>query len=225
MSSPRDARVRSVRSQQGRRHGMDPGAIGASAGHHESPNCPNFPQVDALITGPVGEVRNLTRSSSANSVANGARSRANPAPGGSAEDRSQHDGSRSGMDAGLTGTPPSLGPRRVHLLADVTASGRRFRAYCTCGWSTTPRLDRRRAIEALETGHGYQDPVCDLCERNRTDTNLPWSQRNDHVRVLVDEPNGDQLVVCRDDTRACSDLTRRAQLQVVRPGTGERRWR
>jgi hypothetical protein len=24
----------------------------------------------------------------------------------------------------------------------------------------------------------------------------PWSQRNDHVRVLVDEHSGDQLVVC-----------------------------
>jgi hypothetical protein len=224
MSSPRDARVRSVRSQQGRRDSADPEASGASPGHPKSPNSPSSPQVDAMITSPAEEVRNLTRSPSANSVANDARSHANPAAG-SAEDRSQHARSLSGMDAGVTGTPPSLGPRRVHLLADVTASGRRFRAYCTCGWSTTPRVDRRRAIEALETGHGYQDPVCDLCGRNRTDTDLPWSQRNDHVRLLVDEPNGDQLVVCRDDTRACSDLTRRAQLQVVRSGTGERRWR
>ena len=98
----------------------------------------------------------------------------------------------------------------MHLLADVTASGRRFRAYCTCGWSTTLRVERRRAIEALKTGHGYQDPVCDLCGRNRTDTNLPWSQRNDHVRVLVDEPNGDQLVVCRDDTSVLASHAPRA---------------
>jgi hypothetical protein len=210
MNSPRDARVRSVRPQQGRHLAVDPGAIGASTGNCESPNSPNFPQVDAVITGPVGGVRNLTRPPSANSVANGARSSANAAPGGSTEDRSEQDGSRSGMDAGLTGTPPFLGPRRVHLLADVTPSGRRFRAYCTCGWSTTPRVDRRRAIEALETGHGYQDPVCDVCRRDRTDTNLPWSQRNDHVHAFVVEPNGDQFVVCRDDRRACSDLTRRA---------------
>jgi hypothetical protein len=225
MSSPRDARVRSVRSQQGRRHSIHPGTIGASTGHPEPPNWPNSPQVDGMITGPVGGVRNLTRSPSANSGANGTRSHANPAHGGSAEDRSEPHRPRSGRETGPTETPSSPGPRRVHLLADVTASGHRFRARCTCGWSTTPRVDKHRAAEALETGHGYQDPVCDLCGRDRTDTNLPWSQRNDHVRVLVDEHSGDLLVVCRDDKQACWDLTRRPRLQVVRPRTGERRWR
>ncbi|TWF82277.1 hypothetical protein FHX44_118226 [Pseudonocardia hierapolitana] len=82
MSSPRDARVRSVRCQRGRRDSPDLGAAEAWTGHLTQPNFPNYPQVDAVDGGPVGEVRNLTRSPRPNSGADRTRNR-------SAEDRAE----------------------------------------------------------------------------------------------------------------------------------------
>jgi hypothetical protein len=108
-------------------------------------------------------------------------------------------------------------PRRVHLLDGVGLPTKKgFRARCTCGWSTTPRASEERAIAALETEHGYQDPICALCGRDRSDTNLPHSRRQEHVRVLLDEATGDQLIVCRDDERTCLDLSRQRQVPLDR---------
>lgn len=108
-------------------------------------------------------------------------------------------------------------PRQVHLLAGLglpTTKGRR--AFCSCGWSTTPRASADRAIAALETEHGYQDPVCDLCGRDRSDTSLPHSRRNEHVHVLLDDATGHQFIACRDDERTCLDLARRQQVHLDR---------
>lgn len=106
--------------------------------------------------------------------------------------------------------------RRVHILAGVTPSGKRWRAHCACGYPTSPRASRERAIEALETEHGYQDAVCALCGRDRSE-GLPHSRRYDHVRVL-DDPDrpGDQFLVCRDDEQACHDLSAQRQVHLDR---------
>jgi hypothetical protein len=70
MSSSGDARVRSVRSQQGRRQPAETGALGAPTGQVNSPNPPNSSQVDAMIARPGRGVRNLTRLPAPNSGAN-----------------------------------------------------------------------------------------------------------------------------------------------------------
>jgi hypothetical protein len=70
MSSPGDARVRSVRSQRDRRYQAETGALGDPTGQGKSPNCPNSSQVDAMIAGSGRRVRKLTRLPAPNSGAN-----------------------------------------------------------------------------------------------------------------------------------------------------------
>lgn len=141
MSSPRDARVRSVRSHQGRRHSADPEASGASTGHPEPPNCPNSPQVDAVNASPAGEVRNLTRSPSPNSGAD-------LTPTRSAEDRAELHAPRTGTDKGPTATPPEgrEGGRRKSSGVPRTARA-----------DTTRRVKGTRQLVSLSAAAAYAD--------------------------------------------------------------------
>ena len=108
-----------------------------------------------------------------------------------------------------------MSPRLVHVPAGTLPSGRRFRAVCSCGWVSTPRVDERRAVEALETEHGYQDAVCAPCGRDRDDPGLPWGDRYRHIEVLTDPASGDQVLACSDDQAACQTLSAKAALESV----------
>ena len=107
-------------------------------------------------------------------------------------------------------------PRRVHMPAGFTPAGRKIRAHCTCGYRTTPRVDERRATEALESEHGETKPVCDLCGREHFEQGGRRSRRFDHLRVLVDDATGHQFLVCSDDEPACHDRARQQQVRLDR---------
>jgi hypothetical protein len=108
--------------------------------------------------------------------------------------------------------------RIVHIAAGFTSSGDRVRAACSCGFRTTPRVDRRRALVALQQ-HGLDPPVCTLCERDARDRSPATSTVLDQYRrleVITDPETGEQFLACRDDRRACNDLARRRQVELDR---------
>jgi len=104
----------------------------------------------------------------------------------------------------------------VHLPDGYRPAGRRVRAACSRGFTTTPRADERRAREALEREHGYSAPTCMLCGRNRADPRLPASRRYKHLDVVSDAVTGEQYLVCGDDPVTCLDLA--DQRHVARAG-------
>jgi hypothetical protein len=137
-----------------------------------------------MITGPVGEVRNLTRSPSANSVADLTRNCANPDQGRRAEDRSEPRGPRSGMDTGPAVTPPSPAvaaeSERPH---DRVARGAGSRADNL----VTGRLGHSGG--GMTTLKTYVEPHCSLTNRfaaGCTRTCSPSNAR--HPRLERDNP-------------------------------------
>ena len=118
--------------------------------------------------------------------------------------------------------------QKVHILVECAAVGRRVRAHCTCGWSTTPRVSGQRAREALEAEHGYTDPVCALCGRDRSE-GLPRTRRYENLRVINDEQSGEQYLACLADDPECFDRffrlagiepPPRPRLRLIRGGAG-----
>lgn len=127
------------------------------------------------------------------------------------------------------------------MLAGYTSAGRKVRAWCTCGWQSTPRVDERRALDALESEHGFSDSVCARCGRDRGhDLVLTWRERYTHLQLLVDgEPHADvlaavrasyatdeawsvwrerdQVLVCADDLETCRALATQRQADVDEP--------
>jgi hypothetical protein len=96
---------------------------------------------------------------------------------------------------------------RVHLPSGYRPADRRVRAACSCGFTTTPRADERRAREALEREHGSSASTCVLCGRNRADPRLPASQRYERLDVVSDAVTKEQYLICGDDPVTCLDLT------------------
>ncbi len=94
-----------------------------------------------MISGPVGEVRNLTRSPSPNSGADLTRIR-------SAEDRAEPHAPRSGMDVGPTVTPPEdrEGGRR-----------KRSRTPRASGAGAARRVRGTRQLVGLSAAAAYAD--------------------------------------------------------------------
>jgi hypothetical protein len=85
---------------------------------------------------------------------------------------------------------------------------------CHCGYTTTPRASEQRALQALHSEHGQQAETCDICHRDRHD---PGARRPfEHLRVITDPDNGDELLVCADDQQACNDAGRQLQVQLDR---------
>lgn len=109
--------------------------------------------------------------------------------------------------------------QRVHAPDGYTSAGERWRAWCSCGWSTTPRVDQARARQALERQHGWSDAVCQLCRRERPGFDAVG--RFAHLRLYSWEETGqrgglgpEQWLACADDTRACHDLSAQRQLHL-----------
>jgi hypothetical protein len=100
------------------------------------------------------------------------------------------------------------------------ASGGKVRAYCSRGERTTPRVSEARALEALESEHGYSTGTCGLCERDRSDIDLTRARRYDHLEILTDPVNGDQILVCRTDQEGCRARAEQRQVQLDRRARG-----
>lgn len=135
---------------------------------------------------------------------------------------------------------------RVHMLAGLEPVGRqgRVRAWCVCGWVTTPRVSGDRALDARANEHGCSDPVCARCGRNREDLWGFSADRYEHLQLLVGgQPVRDvlakviaavrdddlwqawrgqeQQLVCSDDLEVCGRLTEsRARLRLVATDPG-----
>lgn len=126
MSSPGDARVRSVRPQQGRRDHAETGAPGPLTGQANSSNCPNSSQVDAMIARPGCGVRNLTRLPAPNSGANSLPPSSDEAVVEPMSQARAGRGVRGGAEGGaadLRGSGPKPGWSEVHDAPD--SGGRR----------------------------------------------------------------------------------------------------
>ncbi|GLY55198.1 hypothetical protein [Lentzea sp. NBRC 102530] len=105
------------------------------------------------------------------------------------------------------------GPKRVHLPSGYLPSGKRVRAGCWCGWITTPRVDQRRALEALLSEHGFTDPVCKLCGADYNGRS--WDEiLSRHVEILTDPVNEDEFIVCRHLPQSCRDGATQRQLHL-----------
>lgn len=110
-------------------------------------------------------------------------------------------------------------PRKVHVPAGTLPAGEKgdkVRAVCACGWKTRARPDEQKAYASLETQHGYQEPICNLCGRDRQDKDRPDRYRYDHLEVITDPDTGDQLLVCADDQQACRDAGAQRQIHLDR---------
>jgi hypothetical protein len=117
----------------------------------------------------------------------------------------------------------SPGPRSIaHLPAPERRPDRNRALPCTSGqlresWA----VDERRALDALECEHGTSRTFCDLCGRDRSDVDLTHRNRFAHLRLLVDERTGDQLVVCADDRQGIRSWVGRLR-GVVKPAARRR---
>lgn len=117
--------------------------------------------------------------------------------------------------------PPSEArqPLRVHVpdgFLPAGVNGDKVRAVCACGWKTRARPDEQKARATLESQHGYMQPVCHLCGRDRQDKDRPYRYRYDHLEVLTDPDAGDQLLACADDQKACRDASAQRQVHLDR---------
>ncbi|MFG1913020.1 hypothetical protein [Kribbella sp. NPDC048928] len=115
-------------------------------------------------------------------------------------------------------------------------SGSKVRAYCSCGYGTTPRASQERADAALTADHDLDPPVCALCERDRGPATDPGGRWRDleilTIPPLGQTPYGDradtvddvgtvddgieQVLVCRTDKNACRDLSDQRMLHLDR---------
>jgi hypothetical protein len=105
-------------------------------------------------------------------------------------------------------------PRRVHLMQGFAPSGRRRRAVCSCGQTTTPRADDARALAALLAEHGTTEPVCALCGHDYS--GRTWQQlRDTDLQILTDTLDG-EFLACRDMPKACREGASQRQVHLDR---------
>lgn len=103
-------------------------------------------------------------------------------------------------------------PRTVHLPTGYTHVGKKIRGWCACGYSTTPRVDQARALDALLSEHGYTDPLlCELCDANHSGSVWAAVLRRIEIR---DDHDGTTYVVCRGMPKSCQDGAARKQLRL-----------
>lgn len=108
--------------------------------------------------------------------------------------------------------------RRLHFPTGYAPAGRgKVRAACHCGWTTTPRVDRKRAFQALLDEHGYTgggtiDPSCGICgytmkargnDRYFTELRYPWDvfkplMQDGRPYVTPPAEGSREVYVCRD---------------------------
>lgn len=94
-------------------------------------------------------------------------------------------------------------PRVVCLMAGFVPSGAsKHRAVCTCGWSTSPRVTRQRALDALDTEHGVTRAQCACCGTDYSD--LDWQKRRNALEILEDSLDG-QFLSCRGAPQRCQE--------------------
>lgn len=114
------------------------------------------------------------------------------------------------MSADVVKGSSAVKPRRVCLPSGYTSSGQKVRAWCTCGYGTTPRVSRARALDALLTDHGHTAPICALCGKDHSGHD--WlTLRTRYVEILTDPLDG-PFLVCRGMSRACMDGAAQKQL-------------
>lgn len=108
---------------------------------------------------------------------------------------------------------------RVHLPAGFKPAGLRVRAVCHCGWTSTPRVDQRRALAALAEDHGWSEPKCARCGRNWTpsgvttvDAALLGMHRD--VQIVDAGRPGRERLLCASDVGACDEMWSRMRAAI-----------
>lgn len=79
-------------------------------------------------------------------------------------------------------------------MSGFTPSGSRQRAWCRCGYATTPRADYDRAQRALGADHPLDHAECTLCGVRYTE----WLDFGRFLQVLEDPVTGDEYAMCQD---------------------------
>ncbi|MEV0732278.1 hypothetical protein [Polymorphospora sp. NPDC050346] len=125
------------------------------------------------------------------------------------------DGAMSRGDSEPGGRHGPADPSLVHLVAGLLGAGRRVRAACSCGHTTTARADDARAIAALRAEHELTAPVCVLCGHDYTGQS--WQQLRDVVlRIFTTPTTGEQFLACRDMPQSCRDGAAQRQMHLDR---------
>ncbi|TKG61527.1 DUF2786 domain-containing protein [Prauserella endophytica] len=91
-------------------------------------------------------------------------------------------------------SPRSIEPVVVHWMSGLTPAGTRYRAWCRCGFGTTPRANRDRAHRALADSHRLDGAECMLCGVIYADTD--WINFRRFLQVLTDPMTGDEYAMC-----------------------------
>ncbi|WP_033247439.1 hypothetical protein [Nocardia carnea] len=117
----------------------------------------------------------------------------------------------------MTDRPADFTPH-VHLPAGYLPAGRKVRAVCSCGQTTTPRVNEDRALAALLAEHGWTPPICALCGTDHQGyPGRDWDSLRLHdVEILVDPATGGTFLVCRGMPRSCRDGAAQKQLHLDR---------
>lgn len=87
-------------------------------------------------------------------------------------------------------------PARSTVDTPQTATGARWRAWCRCGYGTSPRAAEDRALRALIADHHLDTPECVLCGASYGSAD--WMTIRDRLQVFQDPATGDEFTVCRD---------------------------
>jgi len=100
---------------------------------------------------------------------------------------------------------------RVHLPAGFSPAGRRVRVVCHCGWASTPLVDQRRALAALVQEHGWSEPTCGRCGRDRTPSGIsPDDQAllgmHRDVQIVPAGRPGTEMLLCATDIPGCDGI-------------------
>ncbi|WP_410570535.1 DUF2786 domain-containing protein [Amycolatopsis sp. cmx-4-61] len=88
----------------------------------------------------------------------------------------------------------AIAPAVVHWMAGFSPSGKQSRAWCRCGYGTSPRATEDRALRALMDSHPLDAAECGLC--GVVYPAADWVKFRAFLQVLKDPVTGDEFAMC-----------------------------
>ncbi|MGW4356869.1 hypothetical protein ACWELJ_32775 [Nocardia sp. NPDC004582] len=85
--------------------------------------------------------------------------------------------------------------------------GKKVRAACYFGYTTTPRADADRALRALLDDRRWTPPICAVCDFDHQGyPGRDWAKLRDcGIEILTDPATGGTFLVCRDMPASCRE--------------------
>ncbi|WP_218177715.1 DUF2786 domain-containing protein [Amycolatopsis australiensis] len=88
----------------------------------------------------------------------------------------------------------AIRPVIVHWMSGFSPSGNRSRAWCRCGYGTSPRVTECRALRALTDSHSLDVAECVLCGVVYPADD--WVNFRGRLQVVKDPTTGDEFSMC-----------------------------